>query len=145
MVPQPHRRPFPIALAALAAASILVIVASGCGDRPDQAQEPPPTTTDPLADVDLVPLAPEPDPDAPVDGPPAGPGPVDPDDRPHPWTRGDDPRLDQLWSHCAEGRGTACDELFDAAPVGSDYERFGLTCGDRTGVIDCTDLDAAAP
>ncbi len=44
---------------------------------------------------------------------------------------GDDPELDALWDACAAGDGAACDALFDAAPLGSDYERFGSTCGDR--------------
>ncbi len=48
-----------------------------------------------------------------------------------PSTYGDDPELDALWDGCAAGDGATCDQLFDAAPLGSDYERFGSTCGDR--------------
>lgn len=61
-----------------------------------------------------------------------------------PNARGDDPTLDRLWDGCADGDGGACDQLFEDAPLGSDYERFGLTCGDRPDVVDCTDLDADA-
>ena len=58
-----------------------------------------------------------------------------------PWTRGDDPALDELWAACEAGDGSACDRLFAEAPVGSAYEVFGLTCGDRPDVLDCQDLD----
>ncbi|MGF1599712.1 MAG: hypothetical protein ACFCVK_22825 [Acidimicrobiales bacterium] len=57
---------------------------------------------------------------------------------------GDDAELDELWLACEGGHGAACDQLFESAPVGSDYEQFGLTCGRRPGVIDCRDgLDGA--
>lgn len=46
-------------------------------------------------------------------------------------TRGDDPVLDVLWDACAGGDGQACDDLYFDSPFGSDYERFGDTCGDR--------------
>lgn len=52
-------------------------------------------------------------------------------------TFGDDPVLDQWWTECAEGSGYACDRLFAEAPVGSAYEEFGLTCGDRPELIQC--------
>lgn len=58
-------------------------------------------------------------------------GPVGPD------TRGDDAELDELWADCESGSGVACDRLFRMAPIGSDYERFGLSCGDRPDVLDC--------
>ncbi len=45
--------------------------------------------------------------------------------------RGDDAVLDALWDGCAGGDGQACDDLFFDSPFGSDYERFGDTCGDR--------------
>lgn len=57
---------------------------------------------------------------------------------------GDDPGLDRLWRSCEEGRGEACDRLFDQAPANSSYESFGLTCGDRPDVLDCGDLDEPA-
>ena len=50
---------------------------------------------------------------------------------PGPWTLGDDPVLDELWIACEGGSGAACDELFEVAPLSSDYERFGATCGGR--------------
>jgi hypothetical protein len=50
---------------------------------------------------------------------------------------GDDPALDQLQWACAAGSGTACDELFDQAPLGSEYEDFALTCGGRTSELSC--------
>ena len=50
---------------------------------------------------------------------------------PGPWTFGADEDLDALWVDCERGSGAACDELFDRAPLGSDYETFGATCGNR--------------
>lgn len=58
-----------------------------------------------------------------------------------PFTLGDDPQLDRLWQECADGSGAACDELFAESPIGSDYEQFGVTCGDRNEVLDCAELD----
>ncbi len=54
---------------------------------------------------------------------------------------GDDLILDRLWVACDEGSGAACDQLFEDAPINSAYETFGLTCGDRPDVLDCTELD----
>jgi hypothetical protein len=52
---------------------------------------------------------------------------------------GDDPGLDRLWESCERGSMGACDRLFWDAPLFSDYEEFGLTCGGRTdGGFDCT-------
>jgi hypothetical protein len=53
------------------------------------------------------------------------------------FTYGDNPELDQLWDRCADGAGAACDTLYNRSEFGSEYERFGATCGDRF------DLDAA--
>lgn len=50
---------------------------------------------------------------------------------------GDDPALDHLWTRCDAGDGVACDELWSQAPIGSAYERFGVTCGQRPAVLDC--------
>ncbi|MEO1062237.1 MAG: hypothetical protein AAFZ07_12525 [Actinomycetota bacterium] len=44
---------------------------------------------------------------------------------------GDDPVLDALWDDCANGDGAACDDLYFDSPLGSAYETFGETCGDR--------------
>lgn len=57
-----------------------------------------------------------------------------------PQTFGDDPELDGLWADCEAGSGAACDALFDAAPLGSDYERFGATCGGRGAEPVCADV-----
>jgi hypothetical protein len=54
---------------------------------------------------------------------------------------GDDPTLDALWDQCAEGSGKACDDLFWLAPLDSQYEQFGYTCGDRQNVTLCKELD----
>lgn len=64
-------------------------------------------------------------------------------DRPD--TLGDDPVLDRLWVACEEGSGQACDRLFEEAPVGSGYEAFGLSCGERPDVLDCAELDRPDP
>ncbi|MBX9246071.1 hypothetical protein ICW40_14810 [Actinotalea ferrariae] len=45
---------------------------------------------------------------------------------------GDDPELDALWDQCAAGDGAACDDLYISAPLGSEYEEFGNTCGGTT-------------
>lgn len=50
---------------------------------------------------------------------------------------GDDPRLDFLWDRCEAGDGRACDRLWLDAPIGSVYETFGVTCGERPGILDC--------
>ncbi|NTW38980.1 MAG: hypothetical protein HGA44_03700 [Cellulomonadaceae bacterium] len=42
---------------------------------------------------------------------------------------GDDAALDALWDQCAAGDGQACDDLYFQAPIGSEYEAFGNTCG----------------
>lgn len=46
-------------------------------------------------------------------------------------TYGDDSYLDGLWDACEQGDGEACDDLYLESPVGSDYEHFGDTCGER--------------
>lgn len=62
---------------------------------------------------------------------------------------GEDPALDEYWDLCEEGVDDLewCDRLFYAAPVGSEYERFGATCGYRAsykaGV--CQDLALSIP
>lgn len=42
-----------------------------------------------------------------------------------------DPVLAPLWDACDDGDFRACDELFEAAPVGSEEYNFGDTCGAR--------------
>jgi hypothetical protein len=44
---------------------------------------------------------------------------------------GDDPALDALAQLCFDGDMEACDELFDFAPIGSDYRAYGDTCAGR--------------
>ena len=44
---------------------------------------------------------------------------------------GTDPALDVLWDACSGGDWQACDDLFWDAPVGSEYETYGDTCGGR--------------
>lgn len=46
---------------------------------------------------------------------------------------GSDAQLDALWDRCEAGSLDACDELYFAAPVGSGYEEYGATCGERDG------------
>lgn len=53
---------------------------------------------------------------------------------------GDDPELDKLWDKCKEGEGQACDQLFSKAPISSEYETFGLNCGNRPEVLHCEDI-----
>lgn len=44
---------------------------------------------------------------------------------------GDDPRLDRLAELCRSGADAACDLLYDAASIGSEYSTIGQTCADR--------------
>lgn len=60
-----------------------------------------------------------------------------------PDTFGDDAALDGLWTACEQGSGLACDQLFAQAPIGSDYEDFGVSCGRRPDVLRCAELDLA--
>lgn len=46
-----------------------------------------------------------------------------------PFAYGDDPSLDEVWDHCESGDGASCDSLVGSAPVGSEYEAFGASCG----------------
>lgn len=59
-------------------------------------------------------------------------------------TYGDDPVLDGLWDACASGDGQACDDLYFDSVTGSEYERFGLTCGDRFTTAEAPALCADA-
>jgi hypothetical protein len=61
--------------------------------------------------------------DTDVDGEPV---PVDESDAEY------DPDYDRLAQGCRFGDLDSCDELFYETPVGSDYERYGTTCGGRT-------------
>ncbi len=56
-----------------------------------------------------------------------------------PFNIGDDLYLDELWTGCARGNGADCDRLWEDAPVGSMYETFGVTCGNRSEILDCTE------
>jgi len=44
---------------------------------------------------------------------------------------GEDPVLNELAQSCFDGEMSACDDLFLPSPAGSDYERYGNTCGGR--------------
>jgi len=73
---------------------------------------------------------------------------VDPDDtwlQSLPARRGDDPQLDLLWDACESGAGAACDQLFELAAPGSEYEEFALSCGGRTRELRCADVYRGGP
>ncbi len=57
---------------------------------------------------------------------------------------GDDPVVDGVWDACASGNGQACDDLYLDSATGSEYERFGLACGDRFIAAEAPDLCADA-
>lgn len=59
---------------------------------------------------------------------------------------GDDADLDALWDACGGGDGAACDELYWVSPVGSEYEDYGNTCGDRIkdGAFSCEEAIGGA-
>ena len=63
------------------------------------------------------------------------PGPTTPSSTPpatqQPTGLGADPALDGLAQRCFDGDMQACDELFDFAPIGSDYRAYGDTCAGR--------------
>jgi len=44
---------------------------------------------------------------------------------------GEDEFLDRLWEACSGGNALGCEQLYAAAPYGSAYERFGISCGGR--------------
>jgi hypothetical protein len=44
---------------------------------------------------------------------------------------GDNPTLDALYDECQKGIGASCDALFQQSDVGTEYETFGGTCGNR--------------
>ncbi len=48
-----------------------------------------------------------------------------------PQAYGDDEELDALWDECEEGNWKSCDELFMDSALGSEYEAFAASCGDR--------------
>lgn len=48
-----------------------------------------------------------------------------------PQAYGDDEKLDALWDECEEGNWKSCDELFMDSALGSEYETFAASCGDR--------------
>ena len=54
-----------------------------------------------------------------------------------------DPTLDALYAACEGGDGQACDDLFFQSAIGSRYEAFGNTCGNRFEMAPplCADLD----
>jgi hypothetical protein len=54
---------------------------------------------------------------------------------------GSNATLDRLWDRCANGDYAACDQLYLDSPAGSEYERFGDTCGNRnTAAGYCEDI-----
>jgi len=48
------------------------------------------------------------------------------------FTYGDDPFFDELWDRCNGEDFGGCMELYELAPIGTEYEEFGGTCGGRT-------------
>jgi hypothetical protein len=52
-----------------------------------------------------------------------------------PESYGDDAELDALYDGCDAGDLVACDDLYYASPIDSDYEFFGATCGGRSEEI----------
>ena len=54
-----------------------------------------------------------------------------PDATQQPTGLGEDPIFDLLARSCFDGDMQACDDLFDQAPIGSDYRAYGDTCAGR--------------
>jgi len=58
---------------------------------------------------------------------------------------GSDDNLDLLWDRCKSGTLAACDDLYFAAPAGSEYGQFGATCGNQGGEPGlCSSQDTAS-
>lgn len=53
---------------------------------------------------------------------------------------GDDAYFDALWDECEAGNGASCDALYQESPLGSRYEQYGDTCGDRGYEPSCEDV-----
>ena len=51
-------------------------------------------------------------------------------------TYGDNPTMDALYDECAAGSGASCDALYQQSGVRTEYQSFGLTCGNRFGARD---------
>jgi hypothetical protein len=49
---------------------------------------------------------------------------------------GDSSGCDALHDHCAEGDMLACNDLYYSSNLATDYEQFGATCGERSGIGD---------
>lgn len=99
------------AVRALLAATVILNLVTACGGEQAEVSDPPASET-PTQTLST--------------------------DTPEAYSYGDDPVLDGLWDACDAGEGAACDDLFLAAPTGSEYEEFGYTCGGRTeGGGDC--------
>ncbi len=56
-----------------------------------------------------------------------------------PFNIGDDGYLDSLWVGCYRGDGASCDALWEESPIGSIYESFGITCGNRPAILNCAE------
>ena len=108
---------------------VLSVGAAGCSRGDATAESAHGLTTDdrdPPAYLAAQPV----DPSAPGHSAPGPPSKV-------PANLGDDPILDDLWHRCQQGSGAACDQLFDQSPVGSAYEAFGVSCGNRPDILRC--------
>ena len=56
---------------------------------------------------------------------------------------GDNAALDALWDACTAEDWQACDDLYDQSDIGSEYEAYGDTCGNKyeAGTMDyCVDV-----
>jgi hypothetical protein len=62
-----------------------------------------------------------------------------------PFTYGDDAELDRLWDECAASGTDVCDDLFNRAPEGSEYEAFANSCGGRGVQVACAPGASAPP
>lgn len=126
-LPRPHlgRLTVAAALAVTLPVAALAWSRSGSGDRADDA-----TGAAPALLAHAAPSATT----ATTTPAPAAPS----SSAPQPKSLGDDPVLDDLWHRCEQGSGAACDQLFEQAPLNSDYESFGLSCGNRPDVLRCT-------
>jgi hypothetical protein len=102
----------------VAAAAVVVLVASGCGSGVREVGGA--TTTTDGADAG-----------GPLVGPPtSGEVTVPPGEDPT-GVLGDDPELNDLAQACFEGDLFACDTLFARTEVGSELEAYSVSCGGR--------------
>lgn len=132
-----------LGVVALLAAVVGLLVANGGDDDPTAAARTTTTTAREDADEETpgsLDVRPE---EATPSTRPEATGAPDPSD---PQGPGEDAALDGLYRSCQAGDYAACDQLYARSGFGTEYERFGATCGGRNEATTayCTDRYAGS-